>query len=188
MLRCTVGRLSSATSGFERALRQIAEKVRIASRAPVPRAIALHARARSGGAEERMLPGIHDDAYVPAPHNQVSRMWITHPQEWPRPEVKIQRAGVRIGIPCLLIESVNQVRTVRSQSLFVVGPSNSLGDGPPFFQAEEPEPWRYRRGPRGLCLVIGGLPRLWTWRHRLRVLLGRPVACLLARPRCALLP
>jgi hypothetical protein len=82
---------------------------------------------------------------------------------------------------------VNQVRTIGREPFFVVGPSNSLGDGPPFLQAEEPEPWRYRRRPRGLCLLAGGLPRLWTWRHRLRVFFGGLLPRL-ARPRSALLP
>src|SRR5215467_2092458 len=108
-----------------------------------------------------MLLRIQHDTYVAPPHHQVAGMWKTHTQKGPCPPVKIQRAGVSIGIPRLLVEGVNQVRTIRRQPLFVVGPSDSLRDRAPFIQAEQAVAGRYRRWPRCLRLLPWRLPSRW---------------------------
>src|SRR5690242_2103230 len=104
MLRLAIQRLRRAVAGLQWTLRQVPKKVWIAARPPVRRTVILDARPRTGCTEERVLSRVHNDADVPAPHDQITRMRVAHAQEWARPAVKIERAGVRIGIPRLPIE------------------------------------------------------------------------------------
>src|SRR5438552_3111103 len=62
---------------------------------------------------------------------------------------------------CLFIQVMHQVGTIWRQTLFVVGPGHFLDDGSPFFQAKEPETWRYcRRSGRLRFLAGSRFPRL----------------------------
>src|SRR5262245_61212007 len=49
--------------------------------APVGRIIKLRVRPGTHEAEEGMLLGIDDDAYMAAPNNQVARLWCSHSRE-----------------------------------------------------------------------------------------------------------
>ena len=101
---------------------------------------------------------------------------MTHTQEWASPAVKVQRAGIRIGVSRLLVQFVNQVRAIRRQALFVVRPGHSLDHGLPLFRAEEAVPRRNRRRPRRLRFLPGSW--LGCLGRRLRFLTRNPLACL----------
>jgi len=121
---------------FERALRQIPEKSRIASRLPIRRSIVQRAHSRMGCAEKRMLFGVHHNAHMSLPHNQITWLRVAYTQELAGPSVKIQGADVGIGVSSLLVQVMHQVGTIRRETLFVIRPGDPLCNGSPFGQAE----------------------------------------------------
>jgi hypothetical protein len=55
---------------------------------------------------------IHHDADMPAPHDQIAGLRLTHAHKAPRPVIEIQRAGVGIRIARLLVQIVYQMRAI----------------------------------------------------------------------------
>ena len=92
-------------------------------------------------------------------------------------------------MPRLLIQFVNEVRTVRRQPLFVIGPSDSLCDRAPLVQGQKPVARRYRGWARHLRLGAGGwFACLRTRGCRLRFCAGGGLHRLGISLRCALWP
>src|SRR5215469_4698793 len=108
-------------------------------------------------AEKRMLFGIHHNAHMSLPHNQIARLRVADTQELSSPPVKIQGADVGIAVSGLLVQAMHQVRAIRRETLFVVRPRDPLCDGSPFAQAEKAETGRYYGCPRRLCILYGSL-------------------------------
>ena len=83
-----------------------------AARTPIRRRVILLSQPASHKAEETVSRRIDDDADVPRPRNQISRVRIFHARERFASGVNLIRARVRIFKSRVGIDLVNQVRTV----------------------------------------------------------------------------
>src|SRR2546426_1378187 len=92
-----------------------------------------------------MLLGIHHDANVPGPDDQIAGLRRTHAHKAFRSVVvQIERTRVGIRIACLLVSIVHQVRTVLRAPRCALAPGRCARNLPPFVRGERAQPRRSR--------------------------------------------
>src|ERR1700746_2141419 len=98
---------------------QITEEVRASAAPPIRRVIRLHPEPRAKRTIKGMLRRADDDPGVANPHDEVPWLRPVDSPEFFDPGIKIRRTLVLVREASLLVDRVDQVRTVRTPLGFV---------------------------------------------------------------------